>query len=88
MTDIDSVTTLRQKKSSNTCFPPRQRHKNPNPPSDLCNEQLPKEANNIQYRNNVLDEIDDSFESEHDKHEPRLSLCPICTKRYNIPSYL
>ena len=26
---------------------------------DLCNEELPKEADNIQYRINVLDEIDD-----------------------------
>ena len=54
---------------------------------DLCNEQLPKEADNIQYRINVLDEIDDSFESEYDKHEPRLLLCSFCTKEYNIPSY-
>ena len=36
---------------------------------DLCNDELPKEADNIQYRINVLDEIDDSFESEYDKHE-------------------
>ena len=54
---------------------------------DLCNEQLPKEADNIQYRINVLDEIDDSYESEYDKHEPRLLLCFFCTKEYNIPSY-
>jgi len=39
---------------------------------DLCNEQLPKEADNIQYRINVLDEIDDSYESEYDKHEPKI----------------
>ena len=54
---------------------------------DLCNEQLPKEADNIQYRINVLDEIDDSFESEYDKHEPSLLLCSFCKKEYNIPSY-
>ena len=30
---------------------------------DLCNDELPKEADNIQYRINVLDEIDNSFES-------------------------
>ena len=35
---------------------------------DLCNDELPKEADNIQYRINVLDEIDNSFESEYDKH--------------------
>ena len=55
---------------------------------DLCNDQLPKEADNIQYRINVLDEIDDSYESEYDKHEPRLLLCSFCSNEYNIPSYL
>ena len=55
---------------------------------DLCNDKLPKEADNIQYRINVLDEIDDSFESEYDKHEPRLLLCSYCIKEYKIPSYL
>ncbi len=54
---------------------------------DLCNDQLQKEADNIQYRINVLDEIDESFESEYDKHEPRLLLCASCSKEYNIPSY-
>ena len=54
---------------------------------DLCKEELPNEADNIQYRINVLDEIDDSFESEYDKHQPRLLLCSFCTKEYNIPSY-
>lgn len=54
---------------------------------DLCNNELPKEADNIQYRINVLDEIDNSFESEYDKHEPRLLLCASCSKEYNIPSY-
>ena len=54
---------------------------------DLCNDELPKEADNIQYRINVLDEIDYSYESEYDKHEPRLLLCSFCTKEYNIPSY-
>ena len=54
---------------------------------DLCNEQLLKEADNIQYRINKLDEIDNSFESEYDKHEPRLLLCSFLHKEYNIPSY-
>ena len=54
---------------------------------DLCNDELPKEADNIQYRINVLDEIDNSFESEYDKHEPWLLLCSFCSKEYNIPSY-
>jgi hypothetical protein len=54
---------------------------------DLCDEQLPKKADNIQYRINVLDEIDDSYESEYDKHEPRLLLCSSCKREYMIPSY-
>ena len=37
---------------------------------DLCNDELPEEADNIQATIKVLDEIDDSFESEYDKHEP------------------
>ena len=32
---------------------------------DLCNNELPKETDNIQYRINVLDEIDNSFESDY-----------------------
>jgi hypothetical protein len=54
---------------------------------DLCNDELPKEADNIQYRINVLDEIDDSYESEYDNHEPRLLLCSFCKREYMIPSY-
>jgi hypothetical protein len=54
---------------------------------DLCNDELPKEADNIQYLIKVLDEIDDSFESEYDKHEPRLLLCSSCSLEYMIPSY-
>jgi hypothetical protein len=34
---------------------------------DLCNDELPKEADNIQNLIKVLDEIDDSYESEYDK---------------------
>ena len=54
---------------------------------DLCKEELPKEADNIQNLINVLDEIDDSFESEYDKYEPRLLLCSFCKKEYLTPSY-
>ena len=54
---------------------------------DLCNDQLPKEADNIQYRINILDEIDNSYESEYDKHEPRLLLCSFCSREYMIPTY-
>ena len=52
---------------------------------DLCNDELPKEADNIQYRINILDEIDDSFESDYDKvtyEGPKLILCDYCQKEY------
>ena len=55
---------------------------------DLCNDELPKEADDIQCRINVLEEINDSYESEYDRQEPRLLLCPYCTKEYNIPSWI
>jgi hypothetical protein len=35
----------------------------------------------------MLNEIDVSFESEHDKKEPKLLLCDYCQKEYLIPSY-
>lgn len=64
-----SKTTYLQTKGSAKDTPILKNH------CDLCNDELPKEADNIQYLINVLDEIDDSFESEYDKHEPRLLLC-------------
>jgi hypothetical protein len=36
---------------------------------------------------NMLQEIDDSFESEYDRHDPRLLLCTYCTREYQIPGY-
>ena len=45
---------------------------------DLCDDQLPKEADNIQHRITISDEIDNSYESEYDKHEPKLLLCSSC----------
>jgi len=60
---------------------------------DLCNEQLPEtQANlNLEARMNIIDEIDDSFESEHDKstyeYGPKLLLCDYCKKEYLLPSY-
>ena len=58
---------------------------------DLRNDDLPKEGDNIQYRINILDEIDDSFESDYDKSTyesgPKLILCEYCQKEYLLPSY-
>ncbi|MDQ5868262.1 MAG: hypothetical protein M3530_00885 [Thermoproteota archaeon] len=62
---------------------------------DICNEQLPETPDNhnlnLEARMNVVDEIDDSFESEHDKstyeYGPKLLLCNYCAKEYLLPSY-
>jgi hypothetical protein len=34
-----------------------------------------------------VNEINDSYEDDHDKHEPWLLLCDYCVKEYGIPSY-
>ena len=52
---------------------------------DLCNNPLPETGDNLEYRIGVIDEINDSYESEHDKTEPRLLLCLTCSKEYMIP---
>ena len=52
---------------------------------DICNKELPKEADNIQFHIKIVDEIDDSFESEYDKHEPRLLLCSFAARSIIFP---
>src|SRR4249919_2763985 len=60
---------------------------------DLCNEQLPETPDNLnlQSRMNIIDEIDESFESDYDKstyeYGPKLLLCNYCKKEYLLPSY-
>jgi hypothetical protein len=54
---------------------------------DLCNNPLAETGDDLEYRINVVDEINDSYESEHDKVEPRLLLCLTCSKGHMIPSY-
>jgi uncharacterized protein with PIN domain len=63
---------------------------------DLCNDPLPQitEDNvndNIETRMKIIDEIDDSFESEYDKSTyecgPKLILCDYFKKEYLLPSY-
>ena len=55
---------------------------------DICNNQIPETAagDNLEYRMDVLAEIDNSFESEHDKSEPKLLLCNRCSDEYMISS--
>jgi len=56
---------------------------------DICNNQLPETAatDNLEYRMDILAEINNSFESVHDKGEPKLLLCKRCSKEYMVPSY-
>jgi hypothetical protein len=41
----------------------------------------------MQSHIDMLQELDDSYESEYDKHEPGLLLCDYCQKEYIIPGY-
>jgi uncharacterized protein with PIN domain len=62
---------------------------------DLCDDQLPQTEDNVndslETRMKIIDEIDDSFESDHDKSTyeqgPKLLLCEYCQKEYLLPSY-
>jgi uncharacterized protein with PIN domain len=63
---------------------------------DLCNDPLPQitEDNvndNLETRMKIIDEIDDSFESDYDKSTyeqgPKLLLCDYCKTEYLLPAY-
>ncbi len=62
---------------------------------DICNEQLPETPDNhnlnLEARMNIIDEIDNSFESDYDRstyeYGPKLLLCDYCKKEYLLPSY-
>ncbi len=53
---------------------------------DLCNDRIMC-SDNIEAQIDKLDEIDNTYESEYDKHEPRLLLCRFCQKEYLISAY-
>lgn len=54
---------------------------------DLCNNSIPETGEDLEYRMDVLAEINDSYESELDKTEPRLMLCKRCSEDFKVPSY-
>lgn len=54
---------------------------------DLCNDPIDCRED-VEIKIDVLNEIDDSFESEYDKNEPRLMICRYCQKEYLIPSFI
>ena len=45
---------------------------------DICDEHLTEVPDNLEAQIDMLQEIDDSYESEYDKHEPRLLLYNYC----------
>jgi len=53
---------------------------------DLCANPIDCHED-VELKINVLNEIDDSFESDYDKKEPRLMICRYCQKEYLIPSF-
>lgn len=53
---------------------------------DLCDDPILCHED-IELKITVLREIDDSYESEYDKHEPRLLLCDYFEKEHVIPAY-
>jgi hypothetical protein len=62
---------------------------------DLCNNTLPQTEDNVRLSlescMKIIDEIDDSFESDYDKSTyecgPKLFLCDYCQKEYLLPAY-
>ena len=56
---------------------------------DICNNELPETGanDNLEYRMDIITEINNSFESEHDKTEPRLMLCKRCSEEFMVPSF-
>lgn len=54
---------------------------------DICDDRIMCQ-DNIESQIDMLDEIDNSYLDEDDKHEPRLLLCDYCKKEYLIPAYL
>jgi hypothetical protein len=41
----------------------------------------------IEAKIDVLNEINNSYLDEYDRHEPKLLLCDYCKKEYMIPGY-
>jgi hypothetical protein len=53
---------------------------------DICDDRLGV-IDDLENQIDIIKEIDDSYESEYEKHEPKLLLCNYCQKEYLIPSY-
>jgi hypothetical protein len=57
---------------------------------DICNDRI-ECKDNIENQIDLLDELDNSYESEADRSTyydgPKLLLCGYCTKEYLLPGY-
>jgi hypothetical protein len=59
---------------------------------DICDGMIPEAPDNFEAQMQMLDDIDNSFESELDRSTyesgPKLTLCNYCQKEYLIPSWI
>ena len=53
---------------------------------DLCSDRIMC-RDDIETQIDMLEEINNSYEDEYDKQEPKLLLCDYCRKEYLIPAY-
>jgi hypothetical protein len=53
---------------------------------DICDDRIMC-SDDIENQIDKLVEVNNSYESENDKEEPRLLLCDYCQKEYMIPAY-
>lgn len=53
---------------------------------DICHERLMC-SDDIESQIDMLDDVNNSYESEHDKQEHRLLLCDYCKREYLNPGY-
>lgn len=59
---------------------------------DICDEHITEAPDNYEAHMQILDDVDNSFESELDKSKyeqgPKLILCNYCQKEHFIPSWI
>jgi hypothetical protein len=54
---------------------------------DMCDYPIKEAPDDLEAKIRTLEEINDSYESEYDKDEPRLILCDYCQKEFLITGY-
>lgn len=55
---------------------------------DLCDDVIAGLPDDFESKIDIINEIDNSFESDYDKQEPKLLLCLFCQEEFNIPSWV